>query len=74
MVSKAPQELSPEEKKKEQERRISSLLVFLQSNNKYLAEDEKPLVDGLAEAMGGKIVQDIGSTSFLEFINMLSRI
>jgi predicted phage terminase large subunit-like protein len=56
------------DEKKEQEARIASLLIFLQSNNKYLEDKEATLVDGLVEAMGGKIVQDVGSTSFLEFI------
>jgi len=54
--------------KKEQEARIASLLIFLQSNNKYLEKEEAELVDSLVEATSGRIVQDVGSTSFLEFI------
>jgi len=54
--------------KKEQEKRILSLINFLVANKKHLEDKEAELVDGLVEATSGKIVQDVGSTSFLEFI------
>ena len=54
--------------KKEQEKRILSLINFLVANKKHLEDKEAELVDGLVEATSGKIVQDVASTSFLDFI------
>ena len=62
-------EITPEEQKKEQEKRILSLITFLVAHKKHLDEEEAALVDSLAGATDGKIIQDVGSTSFLEFIH-----
>jgi predicted phage terminase large subunit-like protein len=69
MVSNAQQKLTPEKEKKEQEKRILSLISFLAAHKQQLATEDAELVDALVEATSGRIVQDVGSTSFLEFIN-----
>jgi predicted phage terminase large subunit-like protein len=54
--------------KKEQEKRILSLIRFLGAHKQHLAEAEAKEVDALLELTDGNIVQDVGSTSFLDFI------
>ncbi len=68
-MSDALKKLTPEEIKKEQEKRILSLINFLSAHKQHLDSKEAELVDGLVEATSGRIVQDVGSTSFLEFIH-----
>ena len=68
MVSNVQKKLTPEEIKKEQEKRILSLINFLSAHKQLLEKEEAELVDVLVEATSGRIVQDVGSTSFLEFI------
>ena len=68
MVSNEQKKLTPEEIKKEQEKRILSLINFLSAHKQLLGKEEAELVDVLVEATSGRIVQDVGSTSFLEFI------
>jgi predicted phage terminase large subunit-like protein len=68
MVSNVQKKLTPEEIKKEQEKRILSLINFLAAHKQLLEKEEAELVDMLVEATSGRIVQDVGSTSFLEFI------
>ena len=53
---------------KEQEQRILEYLNTLAQFKEYLDPDETQLVDTLLEATNGKIVQEVGSNSFLEFI------
>ena len=68
MVSNVQKKLTPEEIKKEQEKRILSLINFLSAHRQLLEKEEAELIDVLVEATSGRIVQDVGSTSFLEFI------
>ena len=68
MVNNVQKELTPEEKKKEQEKRVLSLIRFLGAHKQHLAEEEAKEVDALLELTDDKIIQDVGSTSFLEFI------
>ena len=68
MVNNTQKKLTPEEEKKEQEKRVLSLIRFLGANKQHLATEEAKEVEALLELTDGKIVQDVGSTSFLEFI------
>ena len=68
MVNNTQKKLTPEEEKKEQEKRVLSLIRFLGAHKQLLGDKEAKEVDALLELTDGKIVQDVGSTSFLEFI------
>jgi hypothetical protein len=70
-MNNVQKKLTPEEEKKEQEKRVLSLIRFLGANKQHLDEAEAKEIDALLELTDGKIVQDVGSTSFLEFIQQV---